>query len=295
MARPYAFGLRPFAPIRSKAERYKNRKLFQILLKTVSMSSSIISEKYVASHDSLPAASVQLAGDGDELIVLGDKRYYRHELLTAFGGLLMPERYAPYPKHQFGNAAALGLASFALTTFVLGLYLAGAQGITKPNVAVGLCFFYGGFVEAFAGIWELVIGNCFAGTVLVSFGMGFWLSFGAIHVEAFGIAAAYGDDIDQFNSSVGFYLIGWGIFCFMMLMCTLKSTVVFMSLFLSLDIAFFVLAGHYFTGSASCLKAGGILCVILACCGWYCAFAGVANRQNSYIIPNAIPLPVRSK
>lgn len=259
------------------------------------MSSSINSVKYETSRDSSPVSNIQIAGDGDEFVILGNKRYYRHELMRAFGGNLMPDRYATYPKHQFGNAAALGLASFALTTFVLGLYLAGAQGITKPNVVVGLCFFYGGFVEAFAGIWELIIGNCFAGTVLVSFGMGFWLSFGAINVEAFGIAAAYGDDVEQLNAGIGIYLIGWGIYCFMMLLCTLKSTVVFMSLFLTLDIAFFVLAGHYFTGSASCLKAGGILCVILACCGWYCAFAGVSNKQNSYFIPNAIPLPLIGK
>lgn len=65
-----------------------------------------------------------------------------------------------------------------------------------------------------------------------------------------------------------------------------------MSLFLTLDCAFFVLAGHYFTGSAGCLKAGGILCVISSICGWYCAFAGVANEQNSYVIPTAIPLPL---
>lgn len=256
------------------------------------MSSSLNSEKYPSSHDSAPISNVQLSGDGDEFVILGGKRYYRHELMRAFGGTLVSERYAPYPKHQFGNAAALGLASFGLTTFVLGLYLAGAMGISKPNVVVGLCFFYGGFVEAFAGIWELVIGNCFAGTVLVSFGMGFWISFGALNVEAFGIAAAYGDDVDQLNAGIGLYLLGWGIFCFMMLMLTFKTTVVFMSLFLTLDCAFFVLAGHYFTGSAGCLKAGGILCVISSICGWYCAFAGVANKQNSYVIPTAIPLPL---
>lgn len=288
--------LTPFAPISDNTEIIYNAQDSKFAASfNVSMSSSVSSEKYINSEDSTTLAPVQVAGEGDEFIILGNKRYYRHELMTAFGGRLMPDRYSTYPKHQFGNAAALGLASFALTTFVLGLYLAGAQGITEPNVAVGLCFFYGGFVEAFAGIWELIIGNCFAGTVLVSFGMGFWLSFGAINVEAFGIAAAYGDDVEQLNSSIGFYLIGWGIFCFMMLMCTLKSTLIFMSLFLTLDIAFFVLAAHYLTGSASCLKAGGILCVILACCGWYCAFAGVANKQNSYFLPNAIALPVIGK
>ena len=47
--------------------------------------------------------------------------------MTAFLGTFNPG-YAPYPKHEFGNASALGLASFALSAFVLGLYYAGAKG-----------------------------------------------------------------------------------------------------------------------------------------------------------------------
>lgn len=208
---------------------------------------------------------------------------------------MQTEKYSPYPKRQFGNAAALGLAAFALTTFVLGLCLSGAMGITLPNIAVGLCFWYGGIVEAGAGIWELVIGNTFAGTVLVSFGMGFWISFGAMNVENFGISAAYADAPDQLNNTTGFFLLGWGIFCFMMLLCTFKSTVIFLMLFLTLDVAFFVLAASYFTGSQGCMTAGGVFCVISACCGWYCAFAGVANKQNTYFNVNAIPIPTFGK
>lgn len=251
------------------------------------------SAKSVPSHDS--HRPIEFSGEGDEYIVLGGQKYLRHELMHAFGGTLVLERNTPYYKHQFGNAAALGLASFALTTFVLGLYLSGAMGISVPNVVVGLCFFYGGVVEAAAGIWELAIGNCFAGTVLTSFGMGFWLSYGAINVSAFGIQEAYGDDTEQLSNAIGLFLVGWGIFCFMMLLCTLKTTVIFTSLFVTLDIAFFTLAGYYFTTHAVLLKVGGIFCVLSACCGWYCAFAGVATKQNSYIIANPIPLPLFGK
>lgn len=250
-------------------------------------------DKELASHDS--ASRIQFAGDGDEYVILGNKKYLRHELMTAFGGTMQPEHLRPAPSAKFGNAAAVGLASFALSTFVLGLYLSGAMGIAIPNVVVGLCLFYGGLVEAAAGIWELVLGNTFAGTVLVSFGMGFWISFGSIYIEAFGIAAAYGDDTEQFQNAVGLYLLGWGIFTFLMLLCTLKSTVVFMSLFLTLDIAFFVLAAYYFNPKPSLLKAGGIFAVISSLCGWYCAFAGVATPQNSYFGANPILIPVLGK
>lgn len=246
----------------------------------------------VSNHSENVPLKVQLSGSGDEFVTLGNKKYYRHELMTAFAGTLVPERYAPYPVNKFGNAASLGLASFALTTFVLGLYLSGAMGIKVPNVVVGLCFWYGGVVEAAAGVWELVIGNCFAGTVLTSFGLGFWISYGAINVESFGITAAYAEEPEQLANAIGFFLVGWGLFCFLMLMCTLKSTVIFVGLFLTLDIAFFLLAGYYFTGHAHLMKAGGIFCVISACCGWYCAFAGLATPFNSYLTANPIQIPV---
>ncbi|KAJ8143078.1 hypothetical protein OY671_003787 [Metschnikowia pulcherrima] len=255
------------------------------------MSESMFEEaKATTSHDSI--SRIRMEGDGDHIIVLGDKKYYRHELMKAFGGTMQSERYAKPDSPKFGNAAALGLTAFATSAFVLGLCLAGASGITMPNIAVGLCFFYGGLVQAAAGVWELFLGNTFAGTVLCSFGMGFWMSFGAINVEAFGIVAAYGDDVEQFNNAIGLYLVGWGIFTFIMLLCTLKSTLMFMGLFFTLDIGFFLLAGHYFTANATLLTSGGVFVVLAALCGWYCAFAGVATPQNSYIVPFSILLPV---
>lgn len=243
-----------------------------------------------STSDDLGIGSVKFSGEGGEYVTLGGKRYLRHELMHAFGGTMVVDRNAPYYKHEFGNAAALGLASFTLTAFLLGLYYAGAMGITIPNMALGVVFFYGGVVEAAAGIWEMVIGNCFAGTVLISFGMGLCISLGAINVEAFGIQAAYGEDAEQFGNALGLFLVGWGIFCFLIFLCTLKSTLVFSALFLFVDIAFFLLAAHFMTGQNILMKVSGIFFVISSMCGGYCAFAGVATKQNSYFIPIAIPL-----
>ncbi|ODV80503.1 uncharacterized protein CANTADRAFT_4532 [Suhomyces tanzawaensis NRRL Y-17324] len=257
---------------------------------------------YDSSIDSTPKATdsqeseapqtsrLRFHGHGDEIVIIDNKKYFRHELMEAFAGTLNPG-LAPYPKHQFGNASAVGLASFAMTTFVLGLYTAGAQGVKITNVVVGLTFFYGGVVQFLAGVWEMVIGNTFAATAFVSYGS-FWLSYGAIFVESFGIAKAYADDPVQMGNAVGFFLLGWAVFTFIMLLLTLKSTVMFIALFLTLDMAFILLAVANMTGSASVTKAGGIFCVITACCGWYCAFAGVATKQNSYFIANPIQVPV---
>lgn len=256
-----------------------------------SIESNNFESKDASSHDSR-IERVTTAGEGNEFVILGNHKYYRHELMAAFGGNMNNERMAPRPKRLFGNAAAMGLSAFATTTFTLGLYLAGAMGIEKINVVIGLCFWYGGFAEAMAGIWELIMGNTFAGTVLTSFGMGFWLSYAAINVEAFGIAAAYGDDAVQFLNAVGHYLLAWGLFDFVLVLLTVKSTLVFCLLFVTLDVAFLSLAAAYYLQHLTLMKVGGVFCVISACCGWFCAFAGVATEQNSYITANPIPLPV---
>lgn len=252
------------------------------------MSTSDNSQKSGISIDHHSLASVN--HDKDHIYLSG-KKYLKSELQTAFGGTLTAERYAQYPKHEFGNAAALGLCAFALTTFTLGLYYAGAKGVTTINVVVGSTFFYGGIVQFLAGVWELAIGNCFAGTALASFGP-FWFGIGAMYIPSFGIQAAYAAHPEQFPNAVGFYLIGWVIFTFMLILLCLKTTVMFLALFVTLDLAFLLLAVANFTGNPHVLKAGGIMAIISACCGWYNAFAGVSTKHNSYFIANPIPLPV---
>ncbi|CUM55307.1 uncharacterized protein AC631_02106 [Debaryomyces fabryi] len=258
------------------------------------MSTDSIDLKARVSHESYPQSKIAICGDGEEFIRLGNKKFYRHELMTAFGGTLNPDRYAQYPVHQFGNAAALGLAGYSLTTFVLGLYYTGVLGIVVPNVVIGLAMFYGGTIMFLSGTWELVIGNAFAGTVLTSYGC-FWFSFGSIYIEAFGISAAYADEPEQLQNAIGFYLIGWLIFTFLMTLLTVKSTVLFFSLFVSLNVLFSVLAAANFTGSASASKAGGIVAIVASILGWFNTFAGVATKQNSYFTANPIPIPIFGK
>ncbi|KAG2733321.1 hypothetical protein G9P44_004311 [Scheffersomyces stipitis] len=244
----------------------------------------------LSNDDSVPYKTVTYSGEGNEYVIIDGKKYLRHELMTAFGGTFNPG-LAPYPKHQFGNAAALGLASFAVTTMVLGLFYSGAMGISTPNVVVSMCVFYGGAVELLAGVWEMAIGNTFAGTVFVSFGA-FWISFGVIFIEAFGIASAYADDPAQFGNAVGIYLIGWAIFTFMMLTLVLKATWPFIALFVTLETAFILLAAGNMTGNAHVVKAGGIFACITASCGFWIMYAGVSVPTNSYLHLPVMQVPI---
>lgn len=242
------------------------------------------------SDDGIPLGKIELSGDRNEFVIIGRKKYYTHELMKAFGGSLNPG-LAPPPVFNFANPVPLGLAAFSLTTFLLSMYNATAMGIHTPNVVVGAALFYGGAIQLFAGLWDLMLGNTFGGTALSSYG-GFWLSFLAIYIDSFGITAAYEGEPDQFRNAVGFFLLGWCIFTFMLVLCTVKSTVAFFSLFFSLFLTFLLLSIGEFTANANVTKAGGVVGVICALIGWYNAFVGAATPTNSYIVPKVIPLPV---
>jgi len=73
------------------------------------------------------------------------------------------------------DPAPLGLAAFALTTFVLSSANAGLLPKTAEGVVFGLALFYGGIVQVFAGLWEFAKGNTFGATAFCSYGA-FWLS-----------------------------------------------------------------------------------------------------------------------
>ncbi len=76
-----------------------------------------------------------------------------------------------------------------------------------------------------------------------------------------------------------------------MLMCTTRSTVAFFLLFLTLDLAFLMLAiGYLDHGTAAgsvngtCIKAGGGFGLAAAFLAWYNAMAGILEPSNSFVL-----------
>lgn len=132
----------------------------------------------------------------------------------------------------------------------------------------------------------MAVGNTFGATALSSYG-GFWISYAILLTPGFQALAPYeemGAAVEA--SALGFFLTGWFIFTFILLLCTLKSTVMFFSLFFTLDLAFLMLAcGEFATAnsavsSASMLKqAGGVFGLLAAFLAWYNAFAGIADSR----------------
>ncbi|GMM32952.1 Ady2 protein [Saccharomycopsis crataegensis] len=223
--------------------------------------------------------------DGREVLLIGDTKVYKDEFVRAFGGTLNPGISVPTKiSKEFAVAGPLGLSAFALTTFVLSLINAQAMGVDIPNVVASVAFFYGGVVQLLAGMWEFPAGNTFAACAFSSYG-GFWISYGALITDAFGISAAYEAEnaTGQLSDAIGFYLLGWAIFTFMLWLCTIRSTWAFTSLFFFLFVTFLLLAVGQFTGEVGCTRAGGVVGIVVAFISWYNAYAGLATKSNTYI------------
>ncbi|CAG8960065.1 hypothetical protein HYFRA_00010543 [Hymenoscyphus fraxineus] len=212
---------------------------------------------------------------------------------AAFAGYLEPGLYTP-KKTKLGNPAPLGLSAFALTTFVLSLINLQTRGVTTQNLVVAVAFGYGGLVQLLAGMWEIAAGNTFGATALASYG-GFWISFAILLTPGgFQIAEAYAGQGNKLELAIGFYLMGWFIFTFLLWLLTLRSTVVFSALFFFLWLAFLMLGiAHLVTPNPTSptaaavpnvplTKAGGLFGLLAAFLAWYVAFAGIADASNSF-------------
>jgi succinate-acetate transporter protein len=185
----------------------------------------------------------------------------------------IPARKVDLPP-SIADPAPLGLAGFALTTFVLSVFNAGLIK-TGDTTVLGLALAYGGIAQLAAGMWEFVKGNTFGATAFASYGA-FWISFWWLinHVPT-----AAGNDL---HHSLGVYLIAWGIFTTYMFIGSLRVSGAVAAVFLFLAATYIVLALGQFTMGATDVtnglyKLGGWLGLITAVLAWYASFAAVTN------------------
>jgi uncharacterized protein len=181
-----------------------------------------------------------------------------------------PARAAPSPDlvaTSIADPAPLGLAGFALTTFVLSMFNAGLVGKAGEPVVLGLALAYGGVAQLLAGMWEFRKGNTFGATAFSSYGA-FWISYWAfVAFFAKGVPA----------SAVGLYLIAWGIFTFYMWIASFRTTTAVMVVFLLLWITFALLGIGAAADNTSVTKLGGWVGLATAVAAWYASFAAVTN------------------
>ncbi len=173
------------------------------------------------------------------------------------------------PAHvPYGDPAGLGLAAFALTTFVLSVVNAGWIHTDLAPTVLGLALFYGGIGQVIAGIWEFANRNTFGAVAFCSYGL-FWLSFWYLNV-----ATKLGADA---QTGVGIFLLAWGIFTLYMTIAAFKTTVSTLLVFAALTLTFFALAIGALAGSEFWGHVGGYLGLLTAILAWYGSCASVTN------------------
>jgi len=194
--------------------------------------------------------------------------------------------YATRQPSRIGNPGALGLFSFASTTFILSMINVQTRHIMEPNVVVGMAIFCGGLVQLLAGMWEFPRGNVFGATAFSSYGA-FWMSYATILIPSSGILDAYtatGVAPGDLENALGIYLITWMMFTFLMFIAALRRNIAFCVLLGFLTLTFMMLAIGAFTLKVSCTKAGGALGIITAFVAYYCALSELLILEESYFM-----------
>jgi succinate-acetate transporter protein len=176
----------------------------------------------------------------------------------------------------------LGLAAFALTTFVLSMFNSGLVSDRGEPIVFGLALAYGGVAQVLAGMWEFRTGNTFGALAFTSYGA-FWLSFWAF-VQFY---AAKVPEADA-GHAVGLYLIAWGIFTAYMFVASLRTTAAIALVFILLTITFILLGIGDAGAHPNITKIGGYVGLATALAAWYASFAGVTNSTFGRVV-----LPVR--
>jgi succinate-acetate transporter protein len=183
----------------------------------------------------------------------------------------MPDHVATVDRGaHIADPGPLGLAAFALTTFILSFVNAGILPATVEPVVFGLALAYGGGAQLLAGMWEFTKGNTFGATAFSSYGA-FWLSFWWLtaHLDSYKIPAA------DVGKGVGLYLIAWGIFTAYMTIGATRVNPAVLAVFALLTLTFLLLGIGDMTTTESITKIGGYVGILTALAAWFASFVGV--------------------
>jgi succinate-acetate transporter protein len=173
---------------------------------------------------------------------------------------------------KVADPGPLGLAAFALTTFVLSMFNAELVSKAGEPIVLGLALAYGGLAQLLAGMWEFRTGNTFGAVAFTSFGA-FWISFWAY--DAF-FASEIPNKVDA-SHAVGLYLIAWGIFTAYMFVASLRTTAAISVVFALLATTFFLLGIGNSATDTDIVRLGGFFGLATAVAAWYASFAAVTN------------------
>ena len=169
------------------------------------------------------------------------------------------------------DPAPLGLAAFALTTFLLS---ANNAHWTRGTVAwLGFALAYGGLAQLLAGMWEFKNGNVFGATAFSTYG-GFWIGL-ALYILL--VVPDFKPTAAEVSNDLGWIVLAFLIFNSYMLLWSLFVNKAVFGVFLTLEVTEVLLVIGYLSSNTNMIKAGGVAGVVTAAVAWYASAAGVIN------------------
>jgi uncharacterized protein len=184
------------------------------------------------------------------------------------------------------DPAPLGLAAFALTTFLLSAHAAHwMNGNASGTAFLGYAFAYGGIAQLLAGMWEFRNRNVFGATAFSSYGA-FWLGLFVWIRSVPNALTATGHDL-------AWIVLAFAIFNTYMLLLSAQVNAAVFGVFLTLEVTeVLIVAGNFADGGAGGLsQASGYAGVLTALVAWYTSMAGISNGLAGRLrIPVGRPL-----
>lgn len=168
----------------------------------------------------------------------------------------------------------LGLAGFAMATFMLSVFNANIIGtFALVGVLLPVALFYGGAVQILAGMWEFRRNNTFGTLAFSSYGA-FWIALAWYLRYILPVLPAA-----RAHEATGLFLLAWTIFTAYLLLASLRTTVMLSAVVAGLFVTFLVLTIGNLAAppDAAVIKAGGWLGLVTAFLAWYHSAAGVTN------------------
>ena len=167
----------------------------------------------------------------------------------------------------WANAAPLGLAAFAVTTFILSMINIGAVNVGVEPVAFAVAFMYGGLVQLIAGLICLRNGNTFTGVLFSTFGA-FWLSFYAL--AEFFLKSVPPAEVGH---ALGMFLFAFSFPTAMLLLASFRTNIVVVVAIADLLVTLVLLGAGYYWAIAGLHTAGGWLGLVAGALAIYLALA----------------------
>jgi hypothetical protein len=172
------------------------------------------------------------------------------------------------------DPAPLGLAAFALTTFLLSAK--NATWTKGTDAWLGYALAYGGVIQVLAGMWEFRNRNVFGATAFSTYG-GFWIGLG-LYVEL--VVPADKPTALQVANDEGWILMAFAIVNTYLLLWSMWVSPAVFGVFLTLEVTEILLCLGNLSSTKGIVQAGGWAGVVTAAVAWYTSAAGMINGMN---------------